>query len=242
MVILPVGLTPSGPDFQWQIQFPIIDDLSDEFSLLVAEIDAAVHRLNINGLSALKSCIEIKLKSKDPTGQGSLPSTADELMSALLKYWDFLNFEFAQLVVKYLADERLQKLMSRYEENVQAKVVTTLQQCRERSIKPEPPPRCMLMSIAVNVDPHSYSLHRILQMKSFLMYRIGLDTALFAGWEKGSVKLLFYIAMEDVGTTEHELKEHLKELQNLQVTSVKVFDKFQLDVFSGKSSEVRIPK
>ena len=241
LLILHLGIASTVPNkAQWQIQFPIIDDLSTEFALLAAKIDTAVHGLTSNRLRALKTCVAVKLKCKDSDWQGFISSAADELMSALYQYWDFLNFEFAQLVVKCLEDERLQKEMRSYEEHVQAKVVATLQECKKRDIHPEPPPNCVSLSITVNVDPHSYSLHRILQMKDFLVHQIGLDMALFAGWMNGSIKLYFYIGAGDIAVAELVSNKHLEELQSLQVTKLEVFDRFCLDVLSGESVKVSI--
>ena len=240
LAIFHTGIVPTVPNLQWQIQFPIIDDLSTEFALLAARIDTAVRRLNSSRLSELKTCVAVKLRCKDPVGQCFLPSAAEELMSALHKYWDFLNFEFAQLVVNYLEDERLQRQMRSYEEHVRMKVLETLQECKKKNIRPEPPPNCVSMSITVNIDPHSYSLHRVLQMKDFLVHRIGLSIALFAGWMNGSIKLHFYISAGDVEVAECGLKEHLEDLQSLQVMKLEVFGRFCLDVISGMSIKVSI--
>ena len=168
------------------IQFPIIDELSDEFALLAAKIDIAVHELNQHRLSGLKTSIAAKLKTKYLPSQGLLHCTADELTSTLHKYWDYLNFEFAQLVVDYLRDDELQKQMGIYKENVKLKVLRTIEECRQRGVQPEPPPNAV-MSISVNVEPLSYSLYHILQAKYFLMQRIGLSAALFAGFRESGM-------------------------------------------------------
>lgn len=224
------------------MQYPIIDDLSTEFALLAAKIHSAVHELNRNRLRELKTCFEMKLKSKDPAGQSFiLPSTADELMKAIQLYWDFLNFEFAQLVVKYLEDESLQKQMRNYEENVRLKVLATLEECRKRHIQLKCPPNCVPMSITENMDAHSYSLQRILDMKDFLVHQIGLDIALFAGWTDGSITLNFYITEEDVKTAEHWLVEHSAELQTFHVTRLEVIGRIYLDLPCRKP-EVSIRK
>ena len=169
VVILNAETSPNVSDFHWQRQFPIIDDLSTEFALLAAKIDEQVLGLNSNRLRGLKTCIEVKLKCKDRAGRQCLPSTADELISAIHQYWDFLNFEFAQLVVRYLADDSLQREIKIYEENVRLKVQATLDTCKKKGVQPECPPDFVPISVTVNVDAHSYSLHHILQMKDFLI-------------------------------------------------------------------------
>ena len=239
LAILCVGISPSVPDVQVLIQFPIIDKLSNEFSLLVAAIDMAVHELNQHRLSGLKSCIAAKLRAKYLTSQGLLHCTADELMSTLHKYWDYLNFEFAQLVVNHLRVDELQKQMKIYEENVPLKVRKTIEECKQRAVQPKRPPNFESMSVTVNVDPLCYSLHHILRMKNFLVHEIGIDAAIFTGWSPGSITLHFYISVGDFETAQNGLKTHLKELQDLQVTRVEVLNQFCLDV-PHRKSEVSI--
>ena len=206
--------------------------------MLASRIEAKVLKLKLKRLKGLKTHVETKLKSKYPAGQGFLPSKADDLISAIRQYWDFLNFEFAQLVVTYLENEMLQKQMRDYEEKVRSKVQATLSTCKQRHIQPKSPYNCVPMSVTVNVDAHSYSLHRILQMKDFLKHKIGVDFPLFDGWTDGCIKLHFHILEEDVNTAEHGLKEHFQELKKLQVTRLEVFGRFYLDVPICKS-EVR---
>ena len=230
MVILNAETSPSVSDFHWQRQFPIIDELSTEFALLAVKIDEQVHGLDSKRLRGLKTFIEMKLKGKDGAGRRCLPNTADELISAIHQYWDFLNFEFAQLVVQYLGNDSLQQEIRAYENNVRLKVKATLDTCRERDIHPECPPNFVPLSVTLNVDPHSYSLHRILQMKDFLIHKMGLDNALFVRWINGSLILHFYIMEEDVITAERGLKVHFQDLQMFQVTRVEVFGRFHVNV------------
>ena len=217
------------------IIFPIIDELSTEFSILVGAIDKAVRRLNQDHRFGLKSCIEEKLKSKYLPSQRPLPNTADGLMRTLKNCWDYLSFEFAQLVVQYLGDKELQKQMRIYEKNVPLKVQKTLKECKQRAVQPEPPPNHVSLRVTVNVDPHSYSLHHILRMKNFLVHVIKIEEALFKGWSEGSITLYFYINVDDVVTVQIGLKAHLKELQDLQVTRLEVLGQFCLDVPHEKS-------
>lgn len=183
----------------------------------------------------------MKLKAKDPGRPVSLPGEADELMNVLCKeYMSYLNFEMAQLVVRYLKDEDLNWKMKGYEENVEGKVQTTLKECRNNNISPVRPPNCGHISITADVDSRSYSLHRILQMKEFLVDKIGLNRALFVGWSRGSVTLHFYIALEEMKMAEQIMKlpEVRVDLQSFHVTKVR----FSLDVPKGEPSEVRIEK
>ena len=104
------------PLSQIQVQFPIIDELADDFAILVACVNIEVHSLSASRLQELKALFEEKLKSKG--APITIPSSADELISTISQCWDCLSFEFAQLVVRYLGKEYLQAQLKRYEENL----------------------------------------------------------------------------------------------------------------------------
>lgn len=112
--ILYVGKPTTEPNAQRRklIQFPIIDEVSDRFSLLVSKIGKAIRVLDPDHLQDLKRCIEEKMKAKGiPL---SLPSDANEVFGMLCNYWGFLNFELAKLVIMFLENEKLQNEMAAY--------------------------------------------------------------------------------------------------------------------------------
>ena len=181
-----IGLEENAsPLSQTQVQLPIIDELADEFALLIVSVKRELRSLSDSQLQDVKELVEEKLKSKGTLI--ALPSSADELISNISKYWDFLSFEFAQLVVRYLGNEDLQEQLQRYEESLRRKATILLTQCREKNITPRAPPGCFSVKITVDEDPYSFSLHRILEIKDFLVRRIKMDMALFAGWMSDTV-------------------------------------------------------
>ena len=141
--------------------------------------------LSASRLQGLRALLEEKLKSKGTPI--AIPSSADKLMNFISQYWDYLSFEFAQLVVRYLGKEDLQEQLQRYEESLRRKAKILLTQCREKNITPRAPPGCFSMKITMDEDPYSFSLHRILEIKDFLVHRIGMDMALFTGWMSDTV-------------------------------------------------------
>ena len=93
-------LVVDSPLAQGELYYPFIDELSSEFSLVVADITQEVCSLSSTRLTGLKMCAEEKLKSKSiPI---TIPSSAEDLISTRSEYWDFLSFELAELVVNYL--------------------------------------------------------------------------------------------------------------------------------------------
>ena len=210
------------PLSQTQVQFPIIDELADDFATLVACVNIEVHSLSASRLQELKALFEEKVKSKcTPI---TIPSSADELINFISQYWDFLSFEFAQLVVRYLGKEYLQGQLKIYEENLRIKAEILLTHCREVNINPRAPPVCVIMTITVYKDPYSFSLHRILEFKDFLVHRVGMDMALFTGWSPGSIILHFCILEYDMETAVRQLYTHKLELRAMQVVAIEVGD------------------
>lgn len=183
-------------------------------------MSSAIRKLSPDRLKELKACVEEKLKSKN--AKVPLPSNTEDLISAISGYWDFLNFEFAQLVVRYLAEEHLQKQMRVYEEEVQKKSELLLVECSKKGLLPQKPPNCKSMMITMHVDSCSYSLHRVLEMKEFLIRRVGVSFALFAGWNEGSIVLHFYILEDDIEAAILQLKKQELQLQGMIVVAIEV--------------------
>ena len=215
----------SPPLGQLQVQYPIIDDLADEFALLIDGVAKELHSLSHARLNGLKASIEEKLRLKSMPI--TMPTSAEELMSSLSKFWDFHNFELAQFVVRYLGTEELQTRMQIYKGKLQKRAEILLTHCRVRNITPRAPPGCDSMKMTVGGDPHSYSLHRILEMRDFLVSRIRMTIALFAGWSPGSIiqDLHFYVLEDDMETAVCLLKEHKLQLGRMQVVAIEVGDK-----------------
>ena len=121
------------------------------------------------------------------------------------------------------------------------KVEILLTQCREKNITPRAPPGCFSMKITVDEDPYSFSLHRILKIKDFLVHRIGMDIALFAGWSPGSIFLHFCILEDDMETAVRQLNAHELELRAMQVVAIEVGDVIvYLDVTIEKPPSIAV--
>ena len=210
------------PLHQIQVQFPIIDELADDFALLMVDVNKELHSLSESRLQGLKVLVEEKLKSKDTPI--AIPSSADELISTISKYWNFLSFEFARLVIRYLGNEDLQAQLKRYEENLRIKAEMILTHCENENITPRAPPSCVSTRITLNIDPYSFSLHRILEIQDFLVHRIGMNMALYTGWSPGSIILHFCILEDDMETAVLQLYAHKSELRAMQVVAIEVGD------------------
>ena len=210
------------PLSQTQVQFPIIDELADDFALLMVDVKRELRSLSDSRLQDVKELVEEKLKSKGTPIQ--LPSSATKLISTISKYWNCLSFELAQLVIRYLDKEDLQAQLKRYEENLRRKGEVLLTQCRGSNIAPRVPPDCFSMQITVDEDPYSFSLHHILEFKDFLVHRIGMNIALFTGWDRGSIILHFCILEYDMETAVRQLYAHKLELRAMQVVAIEVGD------------------
>ena len=188
----------------------------------MVDVKRELRSLSDSRLQDVKELVEEKLKSKDKTI--TIPSSAAKLISTISKYWNCLSFELAQLVIRYLGKEDLQAQLKRYEENLRREGEKLLTQCRGSNIAPRVPPDCFSMKITVDEDPYSFSLHRILKFKDFLVHRVGMNIALFTGWDHGSIILHFSILEDDMETAVRQLYAHKLELRAMQVVVIEVGD------------------
>ena len=188
----------------------------------MVDVKRELRSLSASRLQDVKELVEEKLKSKGKSIQ--IPSSAAKLISTISKYWNCLSFELAQLVVRYLGKEDLQAQLKKYEENLRRNGEILLTQCRGSNIAPRVPPDCFSMKITVDEDPYSFSLHRILEFKDFLVHRIGMNIALFTGWDRGSIILHFSILEDDMETAVRQLYAHKLELRAMQVVAIEVGD------------------
>lgn len=222
---------------QSQIQFPIIDELADRFSLLALGVRRVIRALDIDQLREFKEFFEEKLKpkkGKPVTLPG--PECVDELIKVISNQWNYLSFEITQAAVRYLENEDLMGKMKSYEQMVKQKVRKTLRECRKQKIKPETPPRCGRMSITLDVDSMCYSLHEILEVKAFLMDKLHFRKATFLGFQPGSIILYFFIWKDDVQIAKLQLPEYLEELREMKMVNVEVEGCLSFDVVTGKVS------
>ena len=207
------------PPAQLPVQFPIIDELADEFALLMADVTQETCSLSRSRRLALKTCMEEKLKAKRiPI---VIPSSAEDLMSTMSKYWDFLNFEIAQLFLECLKDEALLMRMRTYEANLRKKSKKLLRYCKKNRITAQPPPGCRYMMITMDVDPHSFSLQLVLDAKDFLA-KIGIKATLFSGITTSSIILHFYVLDVDVEPADYQQEEHKVLLKEMHVVAIEV--------------------
>ena len=211
-----------------EVYYPIINVLSSEFSKLVGDIATVVCDLPRSRLFGLKMCVEEKLNSKKSRNTVSatitIPSSAEDLLSTIRQYWDYLNFEIVELVVDYLGIKELINQFEKYKKNVREETRKLLKYCKKERITPIEPPECTTMRMTMDVDPHSYSLHHILVAKEFLVRYMKMKVAWFAGFRQSSIILHFYILEDDRETAVHQLYEHKLELRAMQVVAIEVGD------------------
>ena len=115
-----------------RVQFPTNDDLSDEFAILIGNLNEVVHSLPQIRLVGLIACIEEKLKSIHGPPPDPIPGTAKDLMRTASKYWDYLNIEIAQVAVKYVSEDNpdLHTRMQAYKETLSQIALEDLRNCR----------------------------------------------------------------------------------------------------------------
>ena len=232
---------PLSPTLR-NVFWPEFPTLQDEFSTIVSELLDVLNGLQPTQFDKLLVYLRERLKPVAngcfPTGEpADLPNgpiTPLDLIQLLQIRWDYLNTDLLEDIIRRVtkAGSHLQSLMAKYKANVCSKVARTLKECKKKSVKPEPPPNYTIMAAEVNpgVNPLSFHLYQILQLKDLLITKFGVRSALFAGFHKGSIVLYFFIPDEAVYSLCTKLESECVALEELHVTSVVVFDHFSVDV------------
>ena len=223
--------------------WPEFDTLQDEFSTLVSKLPEALHALDQPQFDSLLVYLRERLRPMVdgcfPTeGPPNLPDspTPSELIQHLQKchYWNYLNTNLLEDIIRLITGEGspLRSLMAKYKKNVCSKVTATLEECKRKNVKPEPPPGYTTMAVEINTggNPLSVHLYWILQFKDMLVKRFGVSDVLFAGFTEGSIVLYFFIPKEAVYSLCPKLEANCAVLEEQHVTTLVVFDHFSVDV------------
>ena len=224
--------------------WPEFPTLQDEFSSLVSSLLEALRALNPaqfeNLLVYLRERLRPMVDGCFPTGEpANLPRgkvTLLELIQHLQDghYWDYLNTNLLEDIIRRVtkADSPLRSQMTQYKTNFCSKVTHTLEECRKKSVKLEPPSDYATMAVKVNLSetPLSFQLHQILQLRDLLVTKFGVSDALFAGFDEGCIVLYFFIPEEAAYSLCPKLESNCTALQDLHVTTVVVFEHFLVDV------------
>ena len=237
---VPHPLSPTLINIYW----PEFETLQDEFSVIVSELLEVLKALEPGQLDKILVYLRERLKPVVngcfPTGEpANLPRdeiTPLKLIQHLqnLQCWDYLNTKFLEDFIRRVteAGSPLHSRMTQYKEDVRSKVTHTLEECKKKKVKPEPPPNYSIMAVEVNSrgNPLSFHLHQIMQLRDVLVTKFGVSEALFAGFGEGSIVLYFFIPEEAVYSLCPKLESNCTALQDLHVTTVVVFDHFLVDI------------
>ena len=223
--------------------WPEFPALQDEFSTLVSELSVTLHTLEQPQFQRLLVYLRERLRPMVagcfPTeGSPNLPKgiTASELVPHLqdCNYWNYLNTDRLEGIIKHVSGvgSPLASLMDEYKENFRSKVTQTLEECKIKNVKPEPPPHYNIMAAEVNTggNPLSFHLYQIFQVKDLLIQKFGVKDVLFAGFTEGSIILYFFIPEEAVYSLCPKLEANCTALEELHVTTLVVFGHFSVDV------------
>ena len=232
-------ISPTLNNMCWP-EFPA---LQDEFSTLVSELSDTLHTLEQPQFERLLVYLRERLR---PMVDGCFPAvgppnipddpTPSELVRHLQKqpYWNYLNTDLVEGIIKHVSGEgsHLASLMAEYKENFRSKVTHTLEECKTKNVKPEPPPHYTTIAVEVNTggNPLSFHLYQILRLRDLLVQKFGMSGTLFAGFTEGSIVLYFFIPEEAVYSLCPKLEANCTALEELHVTTVVVFGHFSVDV------------
>ena len=165
----------------------------------------------------------------------------EEAIDIIQRFVDPLDCRLLYKIVSALEDEQLTKAWEEYCQRSKQACHTTLEQCRKVAIRPNRSlPSGITLGLQTNISPSDITIQKILQLKEFLITKVGLEESVFQGFACSAVALFFTIGRERLSVLIRLLSCHQKSLLDFSIVTVFVPGEFFYDV--AKDQEYPCPK
>ena len=165
----------------------------------------------------------------------------EEAIDIIQRFVDPLDCRLLYKIVSALEDEQLSKAWDEYCQRSKQACRITLEQCRKVAIRPHrSPPSGITLGIQTKISPSDITIQKILQLKDFLITKVGLEEIDFDGFACSAVALFFTIGRDRLPVLIRLLSCHQKALLDFSIVTVFVPGEFFYDV--SKDQEYPCPK
>ena len=165
----------------------------------------------------------------------------EEAIDIIQRFVDPLDCQILYKIVAALEDEQLSKAWGEYCQKSKQACRITLEQCRKVAIRPHrSPPSGITLGIQTKISPPDITIQKILQLKDFLITKVGLEESVFQGFACSAVALFFTISRERLPFLIRLLSCHQKALLDFSIITMFVPGEFFYDV--AKDQEYPCPK
>ena len=165
----------------------------------------------------------------------------DEAIDIIQRFVDPLDCRLLYQIVSALKDEQLTKAWDEYCQRSKEACRTTLEQCRKLAIRPHRlSPSGITLGMQTKISPPDITIQKIVQLKEFLVSKVGLKESVFQGFASSAVALFFTVDRKWLPLLIRLLSRHQKALVDFSITTVFVPGEFFYDV--AKDQEYPCPK
>ena len=165
----------------------------------------------------------------------------EEAIDIIQRFVDPLDCRLVYQIVSALEDEQLSKAWDEYCQKSKQACRITLEQCRKVAIRPHrSPPSGITLGMQTKISPPDITIQKILQLKEFLITKVGLEESVFQGFACSAVALFFTIGRDRLPFLVRLLSCHQKALLDFFIITVFVPGEFFYDV--AKDQEYPCPK
>ena len=165
----------------------------------------------------------------------------EEAIDIVQRFVDPLDCRLLYQIISALEDDHLMRAWDDYCQRSRQACRTTLEQCRKVAIRPhQSSPSGITLGMQTKISPPDLTTEKILQLKDFLVTKIGLEESVFQGFACSAVALFFTVNRARLPVLIRLLSCHQKALLDFSIVTVFVPGEFFYDV--ARDQEYPCPK
>ena len=213
-----------------------MEDLDDAFITLVREVKKVGGSLDPEDLRTI--CIQLlnevsSTKRNVQEDIDALRRCDGDYIGYLQPYWDSLDCNLLHRLIRQLKKPELIGDWEKYRTQVKEACTATLEECslpQEREL----PPNQISVGFQTIQPPNDVTVQKMLDLKDFLIKRMGLEEADFVGFTNSDVTLFFTVSRSRLPFLVRLCALHRRSLQMFSTTVVFVPGEFIYDVITDQ--------
>ena len=239
-------LEPSAVSHVAAKYYPQIDDLDIALGDLVQKMKDSTkdsQKLKTYCIRFLNTLSRIySHDTKDALARLATPECQnDEAIDVIQGFVDPLDCRLLYQIISALDDKQLTKAWDEYCQRSKEVCRITLEQCRRVAIRPhQSSPSGITLGMQTKISPPDLTIQKILQLKEFLIAKVGLEESVFQGFSCSAVALFFTVGRDRLPVLIRLLSLHQKAFLDFSIITVFVPGEFFYDV--AKDQEYPCPK
>ena len=230
------ALEPSAVSHVAAKYYPQIDDLDVALAALVQKMKGSTktsEHLKTCCIRFLATLSRIHSHdTKDARARLAAPDCQnEEAIDIIQGFVDPLDCHLLCKIVSALDDKNLMVAWDDYCQRSKQACRITLEQCRKVAIRPHQlPPSGITLGMQTKISPPDITIQKILQLKEFLITKVGLEEIDFNGFACSAVALFFTVGRDRLPVLIRLLSCHQKALLDFTIVIVFVPGEFFYDV------------